>query len=240
MSTDENTSKITNAIGKFNIKFDNLSGKITEKIPVVPSMLDSIDSRQIFVTGTQSILRLGSGIFLLLGAYAYLFGIVKLFDAGIGGFDKVIGVLLALLALGGVVLIFTIVQQRTRKLYFIRDKTVISVGFHLLRLAIEIVALVFLSFWLLQAFASLILGPSGVLTASYALIVAPSMAMADIMPTGGDAEILARLGGLLNILLALVIGFASLLAGYIGHDILETLFKFFARKSTLVIKNEEE
>ena len=240
MSTDDSSGKISDAISKFNVKFDNTSSKITSKVPVVSSMLDSIDSRQAFVTGTQSILRLTSGLLLFLGAYAYLLGIVKLFDSGLGGFDKVIGVLLSILALGGVLFVFTITQQRTRQLYFIRNKTAVSIGFHLLKLTIEIVAFAVLAFWLLQAVASLILGPSGAETATFALIIAPTMAISDLMPSGGDSEVFARIGGLLNIFVALVIGFVYLLVGYIGHDILDTLFKYFSRKSPLIVKNEDE
>ncbi|MEE2834648.1 MAG: hypothetical protein VYB65_01360 [Myxococcota bacterium] len=207
-------------------KLDELMGKL----PFVSETLEEIDTRQLFVRGIVTMIRLVANLALALGAVVLLAAVVKAFggERAEGG-TKILGGLVVLLGFIPLVLSVMIVNRRSKQIQIADGATtieaVIATTGTLLRMSIEVGAVLVAFNLLVTGFVQFVMGESdAVQYAMYSVVNAQSSFMSG---GGGDSSIAPRLFGLVMMVASLVAGFAVLFAGYFGFDLLKIVYNWF-------------
>ena len=223
--TEQNTTQNRNQLDQ------RLDGLINA-IPFFHSFTESIDSRSIFARGMSTFLRLSALISLFVGSLVLLIATFNALTVEGGRFDgttkffaSVVDLSMFFVLVGGVIIIL----KRSQQIKNNHEASVIDIAFSVVRMSIEVGVLNFTFVMLITGMLTVLLGTDAAQVMFLSLSYSIPEAIATITPTGNSA-FWVRLGGLFTIIGSVFAGFFALFSGYVGHDILNTLYQFFARK----------
>ena len=122
-----------------------------------------------------------------------------------------------------------IILKRAAQVQVLENASVIDIALVVFRVVIEVTILYAAFIFLVTGLLTVILGSDAgqvlYLSTGYSI----PQALSTITPTG-DSAFWVRVGGLFTIIGSAFVGFFGLFMGYVGHDILNVLYRFFARK----------
>ena len=223
--TDSSTQQLSNPIEQ------RINGLI-DSIPFFHSFTQSIDSRSIFTKGMSTFLRLVSLITLGIGSLILLIAAFNAltveggrFDGATKFFASIVDLSLFVVLVGSVL----ITLKRSQQIKASPNASVIDIAFSVVRISIEVGVLYTAFIMLITGFLTLLLGNDSGQVIFLALSYSIPEAISTITPTG-DSAFWVRVGGLFTIVGSVFVGFFALFSGYVGHDVLQTLYRFFARK----------
>ncbi|MAA78727.1 MAG: hypothetical protein CL916_05665 [Deltaproteobacteria bacterium] len=213
-------------------QLDQRADRLINAIPFFQSFTDSIDSRNIFIKGMNSFLRLSSIISLFVGSLVLLIAAFNALTVEGGRFDgttkffaSVVDLSMFFVLVGGVI----IVLKRSQQIKENQEASVIDIAFSVIRISIEVSALYFAFIMLITGMLTVLLGADAAQVMFLSLSYSIPEAISTITPTGSSA-FWVRLGGLFTIIGSIFVGFFALFSGYVGHDLLHIVYRFFARK----------
>ena len=212
-------------------KSDKLDDMMT-KLPFVNDTLKDIDTRQLFVSGIVTMIRLIAMLALALGAVVLLAATVKAFggERAEGG-TKVLGGLVVLLGFVPLLLSVMVVNRRSKEIQIPSGSTTIEAVLEtvktMLRMTIEVVAILVVFNLLVTGLVQLIMAEAdAVQYAMFSIMDAQSSFMSG-GGSGDDSWLAPRLFGLVTMAASIVVGFAVLFGGYFGYDLLKIVYNWF-------------
>ena len=205
-----------------------------ENLPFIKNLLNRIDSRTLFTEGMYQTLRtltiLGlfiGGIVLLLAAFTSMTYDTENSYMNFEGSTKFFAALINLSMFGALVANASLILQRSTQIQEMENPTVIGIFFALVRIIIEVAAVNSVIYLMAYGFITMALGPDAGSAIMLASMSIPE-GIGDIMPSSGEFWI--RFSGVMSVAGSYLAGFFILFLGYVGHDILHTLYTFLKRK----------
>ncbi len=211
-------------------KVDKLDDMLTN-LPYINDTLKDIDTRQLFVKGIVTMIRLVAILGLALGAVILLAATIKAFggERAEGG-TKILGGLVVLLGFVPLILSVMVVNRRSKQIEIPDGSTtieaVIKTTGTLLRMSIEVVAIIAVFNLLVTGLVQFIMAEADAV--QYAIFSIMD-AQSSFMSGGGgeDSSIAPRLFGLVTMAASIVVGFGVLFGGYFGYDLLKIVYSWF-------------
>lgn len=217
---------------KNGYRLDQRIDELINEIPFLQHFIDRIDTGSIFSKGMSTFLRLSAlaslfvgSIVLLIAAFNALTVEGGRFDGATKFFASVVDLSMFFVLVGGVV----IVLKRSQQIKENQSASVIEIAFSIIRMSIEVGVLNFAFVMLVTGMLTVLLGTDAAQVMFLSLSYSIPEAIASITPTGNSA-FWVRIGGLITIVGSVFAGFFALFSGYVGHDILHTVYCFLARK----------
>ena len=216
---------------KTDEKTDKLDEVLT-KLPYIKDTMKDIDTRQLFVKGIVTMIRLIAVLGLTLGTVILLAATIKAFggDRAEGG-TKILGGLVVLLGFAPLILSVLVINRRSKQIEIPDGSTtieaVIKTTGTLLRMSIEVVAIIAVFNLLVTGLVQFIMAEADAV--QYALFSVMD-AQASFVSGGGGGEessIAPRLFGLVTMAASIVVGFGVLFGGYFGYDLLKIVYSWF-------------
>ena len=213
-------------------QLDQRIDQLINAIPFFHSFTDSIDSRRIFTNGMSTFLRLSALITLTVGSLILLIASFNAltveggrFNGATKFFAAVVDFSMFFVLVGGVIIIL----KRSQQIRENHEASVIDIAFSVIRMSVEVSVLNFAFVMLITGMLTVLLGTDAAQVMFLSLSYSIPEAISTITPTG-DSAFWVRLGGLFTIVGSIFVGFFGLFSGYVGHDLLHTIYRFFARK----------
>lgn len=225
-------SEIENPTPQSIDQMDQRIDGLINAIPFFGSLTSSIDTRTIFTKGMSTFLRLSAFISLFIGSLILLIAAFNAltveggrFDGATKFFASVVNLSMFFVLIGAVIIIL----KRAQQIKANEQASVIDIAFSMIRISIEVSVLNFAFVMLITGMLTVLLGSDAAQVMFLSLSYSIPEAISTITPTGNSA-FWVRVGGLFTIVGSVFAGFFGLFSGYVGHDLLQTIYRFFARK----------
>jgi len=213
------------------------NNQITEKLAALPGIsevTERIDARSFFRSWLSNLLICGSVLGVLGGLFVYLWSGMRVATSEyLNGGANFAGLIVTLLMIGALVYASALTIKRAGQMDEASCPTVIDLGFHLIRLSIEIVALYVLIYGIAMGIAMIIAGNEGGGAVMSATLREPGYVVGRIASWIGDADgwFLVRIAGLITLVVSVIQSFLALLLGYMSYEFFLVIYRFFARKN---------
>jgi hypothetical protein len=210
---------------------------ITQKLsdlPGISEVTERIDARSFFRSWLRNLLIAGSALGLIIGLFIYLWSGMRVATAEyLTGGANFAGLLVTLLMIGALVYAGALSVKRAGQMDEASCPTVIDLGFHMIRLIIEITALYVLAYGIAAGLSMIIAGNEGGGAVMGATLREPAYVVGKIGSWIADADgwFLVRIAGLISLVMSIIYSFLTLLLGYMSYEFFLVIYRFFARKN---------
>ena len=212
-------------------KVDKLDDMLTS-LPYINDTLNDIDTRQLFVKGIVTMIRLIALLGLALGAVILLAATVNAFTGDrVEGGTKILGGLVVLLGFVPLILSVMVINRRSKQIEIPNGSTTIQAVIEttgtLFRMTIEVVAIIAVFNLLVSGLVQFIMAEADAVQYALFSIMDAQSSLGSGGSGGEESSIAPRLFGLVTMAASIVVGFGVLFGGYFGYDLLKIVYDWF-------------
>jgi hypothetical protein len=205
-----------------------------EALPGLSKITKEIDARSFFRSILSKLMIAGAALGAFTGLLVYLWSGMRVATSEyLEASANFAGLLVTVLMIVALIYACALTVKRATQMSIDEDLSVIDLGFDLLRLAIEILALYVLVYGLALGLSMIVAGADGTGAVFSATLREPGYVIAKVGSWIGDADgwFLVRIAGLLTLAWSVISAFLVILGGYMGYEFCLVVYRFFARRS---------